>query len=60
MDIGSPKATFARLVNDDLTGMRRQLVNNVVAIFASDEEPAHGPLVANAQSVVAIGRADLA
>jgi len=60
MQRGAPEAAFTRLVHDQLTGQRGQFVDNVVAVFASHQQSAHGTLIANCHAVMTSGSTDLA
>jgi hypothetical protein len=59
MQTRTPETSLARLVDHGFTRVGAEVVDNVMAIFASHEQPAHRPLVANAKGVVSTWRADL-
>ena len=60
VDVGAPEAPFPWLVDDSLPGPRRQLFDDVVAIFTPDEKSTHRALVANADAMMTTGSRDLA
>lgn len=52
VNIRAPKASFSWFVNDCLIRPGGEFIHDIVSIFSSDEELAHGSLITNSQTMV--------
>jgi hypothetical protein len=51
---GVPESALASLIDDDLSRVRLQLVHDVVAVLAADEQAAHLAAVADDELVLRV------